>query len=162
VITLHIMLTLRPATARDLEELAVWDADPDTSVWLSGTGRGWHERALGDPDQEVAVAEDEGRPIGFVVFAGVLSEDQIIELRRIVVRAAQRGAGRGRALLQAAVIRAYEQYGARRVWLDVKAGNERARALYESEDFAVTDIVVGAVTEVDGTPADLVVMTHRP
>lgn len=48
------------------------------------------------------------------------------------------------------------------VWLDVKAGNSRAMALYASEGFAPTGVQHAAVAEPDGTLSDLVIMTHRP
>lgn len=47
----------------------------------------------------------------------------------MVIAAERRGAGLGRRLLRAAVGRAYEHHAARRVWLDVKDDNVRARAL---------------------------------
>jgi ribosomal protein S18 acetylase RimI-like enzyme len=71
--------------------------------------------------------------------------------------------GRGRALLRAALARTYQRHPGRRIWLDVKAGNQRARSLYEAEGFAVTRVLAGAVPEPDGQPAsDLVVMEHSP
>ncbi|MBE1589925.1 hypothetical protein H4W80_008183 [Nonomuraea angiospora] len=43
----------------------------------------------------------------------------------------------------------------------MKAHNHRARALYGSEGFASTETLAGAVTEADGTLADLIVMVHK-
>jgi GNAT superfamily N-acetyltransferase len=117
--------------------------------------------ALDDPDQDHLIAVDAAAPAGFAVLAG-LSRGGPLELRRMVVRQAGRGTGRGRALLQAALARAYGHHGARGVWLDVKAGNQRARALYESTGFTVTSTLAGAVTESDAGLSDLVVMTHQP
>lgn len=153
------MLTLRATATGDLEDVARWEAEPDTAVWLGGTGRAWHTRALADPDQEHLIGMDAGVPIGFVVLAG-LRAAEVIELRRMVVSTAHRGTGRGRALLLAAVARAYDRHGAREVWLDVKAENERARALYESAGFAATETRADAVPEPDGTRSDLIIMTH--
>ncbi|MBE3007887.1 GNAT family N-acetyltransferase [Microbispora sp. NEAU-D428] len=156
------MLRTRPTVHEDLARLVEWETDPDTSVWLGETGRDWHERALADPNQDHILAERDGALSGFAVLAGIRRTDRVLELRRMVVSPAQRGAGRGRALLRAALACAYEHHGAGRVWLDVKAHNRRARALYESEGFAVTDVLAGAVGEPDGTATDLVIMVHRP
>lgn len=155
------MLTLRPATADDLRNLTGWEAEPDTSLWLGETGPAWHARALADPDQDHLIALDAATPVGFAVLAG-LSGGEHLELRRMLVRPAHRGTGRGRALLKAALAWAYQHRGAQGVWLDVKAHNHRARALYESAGFTVTKTLTGAITEADGSQSDLIVMTHQP
>lgn len=154
------MLTLRPTTAVDLQDVIGWEAEPDTVIWLGGTGHAWHARALDDPDQEHLIGLDSAVPVGFVVLAG-LRAGKVIELRRMVVSAAHRGAGRGRALLLAALARAYDRHGARAVWLDVKPANVRARALYESAGFVATETRTDAIPEPDGTRSDLIIMTHR-
>lgn len=56
------MLTLRATTSADIRHVTSWEADADTAPWLGETGRGWHERALADPDQHHLIAEDAGAP----------------------------------------------------------------------------------------------------
>lgn len=158
--TVARMLTLRPTTAADLQSVAGWEAEPGTAVWLGETGREWHARALDDPGQEHLIGSADGVPVGFAVLAGV-GEGEAIELRRMVVATAHRGAGHGRALLTAVLAQAYHRHGAGRVWLDVKPGNARARALYASAGFTVIETRAGAIAELDGTRSDLIVMTHR-
>jgi diamine N-acetyltransferase len=148
------MLTLRPSTEDDLGSLAGWEAEPDTARWLGETGPAWHARALADPDQDHLIALEADAPVGFAVLAG-LNGGQQLELRRMLLRPAHRGSGRGRAL-------AYQERGATGVWLDVKAHNHRARALYESAGFTATETLAGAITEPDGSRSDLIIMTHRP
>ncbi|MGE5132552.1 MAG: GNAT family N-acetyltransferase [Gemmatimonadota bacterium] len=131
------MLTLRLSTPGDVAELAALELAADTGQWLGETGRAWHERALADPDQEHLAAGEPGALRGFAVLAGLCHRDRGIELRRMVVAAPFRGTGQGRALLRAALTRACCHHRARRVWLDVKPGNLRARSLYESEGFTV-------------------------
>jgi diamine N-acetyltransferase len=155
------MLTLRPSTAADLDDLVGWEAEPDTALWLGETGRAWHDRALADLDQDHLIALEAAAPVGFAVLAGLIG-GQRLELRRMLLRPAHRGTGRGRALLTAALAWAYQHCGAQEVWLDVKAHNHRARALYESVGFTVTTTLTGAITEADGSSSDLVVMTHQP
>jgi diamine N-acetyltransferase len=156
------VLTLRPTTPDDLDRVVSLEATADTVEWLCDTGRAWHERALSDPDQEHLVAEEDGVVVGFGVLVGLRTGDGAIELRRMAVDPAVRGRGQGRALLRAAIDRAHDRHDARRVWLDVKAHNRRARALYESEGFAPTETIADAVTEADGTTSDLVVMVLEP
>jgi ribosomal protein S18 acetylase RimI-like enzyme len=154
------MLSIRPGTAGDLAQVAVLEIGPDTAMWLGETGLAWHERALADPDQEHLVADDDGRLAGFVLLAGLAGGGHAVELRRMAVDPARRGAGLGRLLLRAALARARDEHGARRVWLDVKAHNLRARALYESEGFTLTDTPAAEMVEADGTTSELVVMAR--
>lgn len=128
------MLMLRPATPDDLHDVAGRESDPDTSAWPGETGPAWHDRVLAAPDQEHVVATDSGAVVGFAVLAG-LRGGETVELRRMVVAPAHRGAGLGRALSHAVLDRAYARHGARTVWLDVKERNHRARALYGTSGF---------------------------
>jgi ribosomal protein S18 acetylase RimI-like enzyme len=137
-----------------------WEADEDTVVWLGETGPCWHERALADPDQQHLTAVDGDVLAGFVVLAGVRGGG-IIELRRIVLPPALRGAGRGRELFRAALAHAHREYQATQIWLDVKDDNVRARRLYESEGFIPARTIPDGVTEPDGTATDLLVMTRE-
>jgi ribosomal protein S18 acetylase RimI-like enzyme len=156
------MLTVRPTALDDVPRVVALETMPDTREWLCETGLAWHEKALADPAQDHLLAVEGSTIVGFVVLADVHNADRVIEIRRLVVDPASRGKGHGRSLLRAAVERAYEHHHARRVWLDVKAHNHRARALYESEGFAVSRTIRHAVREQDGTMSDLVVMTHAP
>ncbi|MBO0837516.1 MAG: GNAT family N-acetyltransferase [Actinobacteria bacterium] len=173
------MLRLRPTVTEDIPALAEWEAAADTAGWLGETGPAWHSRALADPDQDHLLAVDvrapdgqatdgqaaDGRPpdggvAGFAVLAG-LTGGQAIELRRMAVHPARRGTGLGRALLEAVVARCRERHGATEVWLDVKGQNHRARALYESAGFTVTNSLSATITEPDGTRPELIFMSRR-
>lgn len=130
------MLSLRPTAEADLPALVAWEAERDTRRWLGDTGPDWHRRALGDPTQEHLTAVVDSVPVGFAVLARL--DDPVLELRRMVVAPPHRGGGRGRELLRAVLARATAHHGATEVWLDVRAGNARARRLYETEGFTVT------------------------
>ncbi|WP_408963179.1 GNAT family N-acetyltransferase [Nonomuraea angiospora] len=95
-------------------------------------GVAWHTHALADPHQEHIVAKRGEDLVGFAVLAGLHASDDI-ELRRMVIAPTQRRARLGRTLLRAVLTRACQYHGSHRIWLDVKAHNHRARALYGSE-----------------------------
>ncbi|MPZ63616.1 MAG: GNAT family N-acetyltransferase [Propionibacteriales bacterium] len=155
------MLSIRPTAVADLAVVTALEDEPDTAEWLCETGPAWHERALQDPDQEHLVAEYDGGTAGFMVLAGLRRSDGVLELRRIVAAPAVRRTGVGRAMLKAAVACAIDVHDARRVWLDVKTQNVRARTLYESEGFVPTRTITEAIAEADGTTSDLLVMTRE-
>jgi len=155
------MIIVRPGTGADADGVAELEAGPDTAGWLGETGRSWHVRVLADPDAEHLVAADQNGTIaGFAVLAGLSRPDRIIELRRMVITADRRGEGLGRRLLRAAVARAYEQHGARRVWLDVKDDNVRAQTLYKSERFAIERTPAGAPVAVESGGGRFIIMAH--
>lgn len=138
------------------------EAEPETARWLCEIGRKWHVLVSVDPAQEhLIVVDDTGETVGFGVLAGLAREDKAIEVRRLAVAAAHTGRGYGRALLRALVTRAYTVHRARRVWLDVKGGNDRAHALYLGEGFADEHEETAPFHEPDGSPTRLVVMGHR-
>jgi ribosomal protein S18 acetylase RimI-like enzyme len=149
------VLTILLGSSEDLDAIVALEASRDTMEWLGETGPAWHQRALADPDQEYLLAEDEnGHLLGFALLAGLKRPDRRVELRRIVISTKRRGEGLGRELLHAAVTRSYTRHRAAQVWLDVKAQNSRARALYESAGFSADK--PGPVAPND----DLIVMVH--
>lgn len=52
-------------------------------------------------------------------------------------------------------------HGAKRVWLDVKPGNSRARRLYSHEGFEEEKLLTNAIAEPDGTWSDLIIMAKE-
>ncbi|MFI2372766.1 GNAT family N-acetyltransferase [Streptomyces sp. NPDC018833] len=154
-------MLIRPTTFEDLPELVAWERDTDTQGWLGKTGQAWHGSALTDSDQDHLVSDRDGVLSGFAVLAGVRRADRVVEIRRVVVSPALRGAGFGRELLRGLLTRAYKYHEASCVWLDVKVGNLRARSLYESEGFTVNDAHPVAGAETDDVPAALIIMVHR-
>lgn len=74
-----------------------------------------------------------GQRLGFVILAGLTSESRSIEFMRIVVQ--EKGQGYGRETVRAVERYAFDTLSAHRLWLDVKAHDTRARALYEKEGF---------------------------
>ncbi|MCF2532743.1 GNAT family N-acetyltransferase [Yinghuangia soli] len=157
------MLSFRLGTDADLATVTAIETAPETARWLCETGRNWHVLAFVDPAQEHVLAVDpDGTVVGFGVLAGLHRDDKALEVRRIAIAEEHTGRGHGRALLRELVARAYTVHRARRVWLDVKPGNDRAHGLYISEGFADEHTETAPFTEADGTPTELVVMGHRP
>jgi diamine N-acetyltransferase len=70
------------------------------------------------------------RPVGLFLLAGLSRPDRVVEFRRLGLTVRGRGSGRVAAALVAE--EAFGRLGARRLWLDVKPDDDRARRLYES------------------------------
>lgn len=97
----------------------------------------WSREGLEDyldaPDGELIVCMEGTEVLGFAVYH-VSYEDA--ELYNIAVDPKARGMGAGRALL-AEVLRRAAARGAERIFLEVRASNTAARALYASTGFTV-------------------------
>src|SRR6476660_545072 len=128
---------LRPTMQSDLDFVLSLEQDPDNLPFITPWERTQHEAAIRFPDFRHFIIEGgpELNAVGFLILIGCRSQHQSIELKRMVVQA--KGAGLGRAALRVAKKVAFDDLGAHRFWLDVKAGNSRAKALYDGEGFVV-------------------------
>ena len=70
---------------------------------LGESSPGWHITAAGDPAKVHLVLDDGGALAGYLVLAAPRGPEPGVELHRLVVAAARRRAGLGRALLHTAL-----------------------------------------------------------
>ena len=117
-----------------------------------------HREALSNSDLAHFVVErvEDGRPVGYVIMAGLLDANRSVEFRRVVVT--EKGKGYGREVLRVVKQMAFEELKAHRLWLDVRERNERARRLYESEGF-VSEGMLRECVSVGGGWESLVLMS---
>lgn len=122
---------IRPATAGDLDAIMTLERSSFPSdAWSEGMMRA----ELASPHNAYLVAEEAGRLVGY---GGVraMRGGKDADIQTIAIDAASRGRGRGRALLRDLLTAARER-GAAEVFLEVRADNPVAQALYASEGFA--------------------------
>ncbi len=152
-------MLLRQTRPEDLDGVIGLEQCENTEPWLGTTGRGWHLKAIDDPDVSHLVfvkahrgldSEDSSDEelVGFVVLAG-LSKPGPIEMRRMVINLIQRGKGYGRQLLNETIKLVQDMPDRDRIWLDVNPANEPAVALYESVGFEECAVPEG-VTPTEG------------
>ena len=127
------MLTLRRARASDLAYIHRLEHDPKNAPFINPWTRGQHQAATKDRDCLHLVAEADGRRVGFVFLRGLKDRAGIVEFKRIVIDS--KGEGHGRAAVRGIQDLAFGKLKARRLWLNVKGFNDRARKLYASEGF---------------------------
>ena len=149
---------LRPTMSSDIEYVLSLENDPANLQFITPWERTQHEAAIRFPDFRHFIIE--GGPgldaAGFLILIGCRSQNQSLELKRMVVQS--KGAGYGRAALRVAKKVAFDDLRAHRLWLDVKEGNSRAQALYDSEGFVVEGRLRDAV-KVPAGYESLVVMS---
>ncbi|HWI31674.1 MAG TPA: ribosomal protein S18-alanine N-acetyltransferase [Microbacterium sp.] len=124
-------MSIRPATGADLEPImALENASFPADAWSGAMMR----EELASPHGHYIVLESAGRVVGY---AGLRAPRGAADadIQTIAIAEAARGRGYGRALLGALLAEAVSR-GVRDVFLEVRADNPVAHALYVSEGFA--------------------------
>jgi diamine N-acetyltransferase len=128
---------LRRTTRADLGWVLAAESDPENRPFVTQWTRQEHEDTLDHPDTRHLIVEavSDGRAVGYVILAGLAAARRDVELRRIVIT--DKGRGHGREALRLIKKMALEDLRTRRLWLDVRTNNPRAKQLYEQEGFVV-------------------------
>lgn len=132
-------LVLRRTTEKDLDFVLTAETGEENRAFVSSNSLEQHTSALYDEDIAHLIIEKDDRQVGYLIIAGLSNEHQSIEFRRLVVT--EKGSGIGREVLRLVKRMAFEEFGAHRLWLDVKEFNKRAIGLYESEGFIVEGVM---------------------
>lgn len=121
-------MTTRHARASDAAAIAHIEATGDTPSWTEAAVRA----TLALPTTRALVVEREGAVAGHLLAAVVLDEAEVLI---VAVHPAWRRRGLGRALLAAAAAD-WRVAGVNRAFLDVRADNGAARALYAADGWS--------------------------
>jgi RimJ/RimL family protein N-acetyltransferase len=154
-------IALRPARPDDAEEMARWFADlASLAEWGGPEVRfpltddqvaAWIEEGSNERPRICFTAVDDGdRPVGHVQFLRDPPR-RWARLGRFGIAPARRGKGFGRALFDAAVRMAFDEFEVERLALAVVPTNERAFRLYLGSGFSDEGATPGSWT-VGGKP----------
>lgn len=127
------MITLQPLTEAHIEFAIQSEQHPDNRLFVGQWTADQYRAALTDPDYQCFVLIAEEKPVGHCILYDLQNPDESVLLKRIVVRV--KGNGYGRAALKEIVQYVFKTLKANRLWLDVRAFNNRAEALYQSAGF---------------------------
>ena len=130
-------LRLRPTMLSDLEFVISVEQDAGNRPFITPWAQTQHEGAIRFPDFRHFIVEAgaDYAPAGFVILQGCRNPHRSVELKRLVLQPEDQGHGLGRACVRLLAQMAFRDLHAHRFWLDVKAKNLRAQALYRSEGF---------------------------
>ena len=120
-------LRVRPALAADIAEIAEIERASFSDPWSAASFRS----LIGHPATWFAVAEQDGRVVGYVVL--IVAADEA-ELGNIAIAETERRHGIGSRLLAATIAEAARR-GAASVYLEVRDSNAAARSLYAAHGF---------------------------
>ena len=126
---------LRPTTDDDLDFVLATEQAEENVLLVGQWPRHQHREALSNDDVAHLVVETaaDGRRVGYLILTGLAGADSSVKLQRITIT--EKGKGLGREALRLVKELVFGQFGAHRLWLDVRDSNERARRLYQSEGF---------------------------
>ena len=150
-------MKFRSATDGDIAQICRLETLPQLRAFVGSWPRDQHLKNLADPDASYLVAEDEqGSIAAFAILRGLLSENRAVELKRFVVGIPNQGTGR--KFLTEIANRAFGEYGAHRLFLDVFVNNDRALHVYEAFGFQKEGTMRDAIYR-DGSYHSLVLMS---
>jgi diamine N-acetyltransferase len=150
-------MKFRSATDSDIAHICRLETLPQFRTFVGSWPPDEHLKNLADPDASYIVAEDEqGNITAFAILRGLLSEHRAVEIKRFVVGVPNQGTGK--KFLAEIADRAFSDYGAHRLYLDVFVNNDRARHVYETFGFRKEGIMRDAIYR-DGTYHSLVLMS---
>jgi RimJ/RimL family protein N-acetyltransferase len=145
----------------DLDFVISVEQDGANRPFITPWDRTQHEGAIRFPDFRHFIVEAGAgyASVGFVILQGCRNPHRSIELKGIVLRPDAHGHGIGRARIRWLARMAFRDLGAHRLWLDVKALNVRAQALYRSEGFVEEGRLRESVRTDDGYDSLIVMST---
>jgi diamine N-acetyltransferase len=150
-------MRFRDATAADIPQICALERLPEFRTMVGSWPEEQHLRMLADPGVVYIVAEDlQGEIAACAILQGLGSEHRSVEIKRVVVGVPNQGLGR--RLLTEAADRAFGEYRAHRLVLDVFVTNDRARHVYETFGFQKERIMRDAIYR-DGAYHSLILMS---
>ena len=124
-------MILRAATAADFPAIRAIAQLPEHRLLITDEDETALAAYLTDPHARLFMLDiGADQHAGFALFCELDSRAGAVELRRLALR--DTGRGRGRAFVQMLTDYAFQDLGAKRVWLDTGINNHRAQKSYES------------------------------
>lgn len=126
-----------PAGPGDAAGISELECRPENRPFVRGHSEAEHRALMADPTVRYLRIEDgTGTFIGFALVTELGGGDRSARLLRIVMD--NPGRGLGRQAMGAICKLAFDDWGIKRLWLDVFEDNARARHLYDSLGFRST------------------------
>jgi diamine N-acetyltransferase len=150
-------MIVRNASPQDLPHIVELETAPENRSFVGSWPIDVHAHTLSSPDACYLVAEGPASQVlGFAILRGLQSEHKSLELKRIVV--AQPNQGIGKMILEAVANKAFNDFGAHRLFLDVFTTNPRAQHVYRSFGFREDGVLREAIFR-DGGYHSLLLMS---
>jgi RimJ/RimL family protein N-acetyltransferase len=153
---MEVNLTLRAASARDLDAIMAIERAPGFERWVGRSSAPEHGAMMGDAAYAYLVGEVDGEVVAFAILRDLGDPHGNRYLKRVAV--ARPGVGIGQAFLERVVDWVFDRAGAHRFWLDCFSHNARAQRVYEKLGFTRDGVLREAYVGADGVRRDLTMM----
>ena len=153
---MEVSLTLRAASARDLDAIMAIERAPGFERWVGRSSAPEHRAMMDDANYAYLVGEAGGEVVAFAILRDLGDPHGNRYLKRVAV--ARPGGGVGRTFLQRVVDWTFNRADAHRFWLDCFCHNARAQRVYEKLGFTHDGILREAYVGADGVRRDLTMM----
>jgi RimJ/RimL family protein N-acetyltransferase len=127
-------LTLRAATPQDFGLIRSLAQRPDYAEYISDEDEVALAAYLDRADCRLLIWQGD-QPLGFALFCQIGEPSGRVELRRLALAEAGRGAGAG--FVQALIDYAFQELNAAGIWLDASGENLRAQRVYARAGFTL-------------------------
>ena len=112
----------------------ILEAERENSEFVGQWTIEQHEKALNDDDiLHILIKKIDGRNIGYIILKGLASQNNSIELMRIVIT--EKNKGYGKIVISLIKKWCFEIRHTHRLWLDVRENNVKAQYVYENQGF---------------------------
>ncbi|MGD1904839.1 MAG: GNAT family N-acetyltransferase [Leptolyngbyaceae cyanobacterium] len=143
-------IVLRPTTADDLAFVRAAEQSAENAQFIRQWSQQRHLQACDHPNERHWIIVDAAtqQSVGYGILLGIQDPDRTILLKRIVITI--KGQGYGRSALKQLIAKAFQDFQANRLWLDVMTDNCRAQHLYASLGFVKEGCLRESVKTADG------------
>ncbi|MDU1538304.1 MAG: GNAT family protein [Paeniclostridium sordellii] len=129
------LIRLRLTQYEDLEFVIGAENESENAQYIGNWSKTQHLESLSNSDILHLIIEDskKGKPIGYIIMAGLDNPNHNIEFKRFVI--CDKGKGFGKEPLRLIKEYSFNELRAHRLWLDVRYKNKRAQNVYKSQGF---------------------------
>lgn len=132
-------MSLRAATPADFTFIRSLASHSDYAPFITDEDEVALAAYLTDPSARLYIYEEAGAAAGFALYCEIGEPSGRVELRRLAL--ARTGGGRGLAFVRALTDHAFEQLGAKRLWLDASGENARAARVYDQAGYRLEGVL---------------------
>ena len=127
-------LVIRRARIADADFMQSVELDADNSPWVANWSLGWRITKFGDEDfLQTVIEKTDGTPIGILIFRGMQTIQDKLELKRIAL--IEKGKGYGKEAIYLAQRLAFDVFETPYLYLGTKDTNIRAQSIYKATGF---------------------------
>lgn len=127
-------MKIEHTSKNDLVKILEMEKDFENQEFIEPYNLERHKEVIQKRDEvHLSIFDENSKLIGFIILAGLTSENKSIEFKRIVI--SKKGKGYGTKAIELIKQKCFQEYNCNRLWLDVFDFNKRAIHVYKNLGF---------------------------